>query len=772
MTTTTRVRTWLLSLTTLLCVVGAGGPVDVLGASQGFAPSQLPAAPPASLTMPIDGDHDGINDTLEQQLAETYAPVIYIEPDESNYPVNVDWFLARARLQYHEDCTFDIDDDIGPNPIGTQLLGPDGHSIWADGPNCGEDDTGYSHPPHSTLTTVTADPDGQFSAGPDTTGYSDQQTFVLTDLNDAYHVGSTDPRDWKTYFHAYPSADGGVMIQYWHIFAYNEFGGGFDNHGGDWDASIQVWLNPDLTLRGVWFSRHADDHPGSFFCASLASCGSSQVRLFDSTHPVVTIDGGGHAAFRSPTDWATCDCRVLEGVTGPIGTVVWTLDTEAFDDPAVLRKVDILCDNNTHICQPVLGGLSGGIVWKTWSAGNVVASGNLTNPISAPSTHGGLVNLGEYNPCTTTEPLSCFGSQQASLLLAGQFFPLDDAFWLDYEGRWGSIGTINSGPRGPVFQGFEDRGESSDSVYRAWYNNGANSPASNDGSHPWLVPPTTSSALQGGSYAAGGVTYVAPATLVALTASQTAIAGRYGSPTTYYRIHPDGFPVPSFSVYTGPFALAGPSSPLLDGGYTVDYFSVDGLGNVEATRMLSVTMDSTPPAVSIVQPAATSYVHSATLTLNYSANDGSGSGVSNIAAAMDGAPTLVDGTGLASGQAIKLLSELSLGTHTFSIDSTDHVGNHGTKAIAFSIIVTPDSIKQDVSAFLAGHQIKNIGIAIALVAKLDAAATLRAFGLCGAADAIYDAFILEVRVQAAHGIDAAAAATMIADARYLIANCP
>src|SRR5437773_7359847 len=158
---------------------------------------------------------------------------------------------------------------------------------------------------------------------------------------------------------------------------------------------MQVQLYKDLTLKGVWFSRHADDHPGKFFYADHVH--GDDVRLFNNTHPVVTIDGGGHAAFRSPVDWATCDCRVLESVTGPLGTIVWTRDSDQFDDPAALRKADIVCVGST--CNIVLSAPSGGIVWKTWTSGNVVSSGSLTHPIGAPSEHGGLVNLGEYNPC-------------------------------------------------------------------------------------------------------------------------------------------------------------------------------------------------------------------------------------------------------------------------------------------------------------------------------------------------------------------------------------
>jgi hypothetical protein len=564
--------------------------------------------------------------------------------------------------------------------------------------------------------------------------------------------------------------DGGLMIQYWHVFAYNEFGGGFDNHGGDWDASIQVWLKADLTLKGVWFSRHADDHPGTFFCADAGDCGEAQVRLFDSTHPVVTIDGGGHAAFRSPADWATCDCRVLESVTGPLGTIVWTLDSDAFDDPSALRKAHFVCDSNNTSCQLTLSAPSGGIVWKTWSSGDVVASGSLTHPIASPSAHGGLVNLGEYNPCT---PGTCFGSAQASRLLTGEFHPLDDAFWLRYEGRWGSIGTINSGPRGPVFQGFEDRGENRVSVYRAWYNNGADFPASNDGRHPWLVPPATTAAIQGPSYPAGTPTFVSATTRVALSTTETEIARRFGASATFYRVHSAGGSVPEFTPYVDPFAIsASAAGAPQDGVYTVDYFSVDGLGNVEPANTFTVTLDTTAPVASIIQPGAAAYPHSATLTLSYSVTDGSGSGVSSVVPKMDGATALEDGTTLASGQAIDLLTQLSLGPHSFSIETVDNLGHRGTISIAFSIVVTAASIKEDVTRLLAANRIEKSGIANALLAKLDAAEAAVARNECGTAAHQYDAFIHEVQAQAGKGVETQAAAILTGDAEYLIANCP
>src|SRR5262245_29571740 len=76
----------------------------------------------AVVSPPADNDHDGIDDGLEQQLAEMYSPVVILEPGEENYPVNVDWHLQRATLRYHEDCGIgcigDVDETvpIAPNP--------------------------------------------------------------------------------------------------------------------------------------------------------------------------------------------------------------------------------------------------------------------------------------------------------------------------------------------------------------------------------------------------------------------------------------------------------------------------------------------------------------------------------------------------------------------------------------------------------------------------------------------------------------------------------
>ena len=102
----------------------------------------------------------------------------------------------------------------------------------------------------------------------------------------------------------------------------------------------------------------------------------------------------------------------------------------------------------------------------------------------------------------------------------------------------------------------------------------------------------------------------------------------------------------------------------------------------------------------------------------------------------------------------------------------DNGNNPGTNSVTFSIIVTPDSIKEDVQQFLQGDAIKNKGQANSLVAKLDSAAAARRRGQCATAANIYQAFINELQAQSEKGVSAAPAAIMIADAQYLIAHCP
>jgi len=207
------------------------------------------------------------------------------------------------------------------------------------------------------------------------------------------------------------------------------------------------------------------------------------------------------------------------------------------------------------------------------------------------------------------------------------------------------------------------------------------------------------------------------------------------------------------------------------------FFTALGLDNaVKATagliRQFIEDVDKTPPAVTIVQPTATSYPHSGTLTLNYSAATDDESGVKSVTVTLDG-NTTVGGHGLASGQSINLLTELAaLGNHTFTVTAVDNAGNVASPSVTFSIIVTPQSIMQDVSYFLSTGDITVNNEGISLLKKLQAAAAYRIAGDCKDASAAYLDFIDEVSSQSGKKVSAKAATIMIVDARYLISHCP
>jgi hypothetical protein len=254
-----------------------------------------------------------------------------------------------------------------------------------------------------------------------------------------------------------------------------------------------------------------------------------------------------------------------------------------------------------------------------------------------------------------------------------------------------------------------------------------------------------------------------------------------------YRSYLQGAPLPTYAS-TLSFPVHWTHADLPAGSQSVPVFltgadgpnlfqySAESFGNLlEPRHTATVILDNTPPVIGFVQPQATAYPHSAVLTLGYSISDGTGSGVASFTPTMDTLTTLF-GHGLASGQAINLLTELKLGPHTFSVAASDNVNNADASSVTFTIIVTPESIKGDVTQFLAAGKIKNQGIALALLGPLNAAAKARASGSCAKEKNVYQplyrAFINELKALSGKGVDPTAAQIMIADAQYLIANCP
>jgi hypothetical protein len=205
------------------------------------------------------------------------------------------------------------------------------------------------------------------------------------------------------------------------------------------------------------------------------------------------------------------------------------------------------------------------------------------------------------------------------------------------------------------------------------------------------------------------------------------------------------------------------------GTHTAELTVLDQSSSFGRDTTEAVVRDSVGPVSAITQPAATTYPHSATLVLAYGVTDAC-TGVASFTPALDGSPMLA-GHGLATGQAIALLTELTLGSHQFTIAASDNAGNPSVTTVTFTIIVTADSILDDVRQFVAARRITQ-DEGTSLLSKLASAAKARAKGNCPNATTIYLSFIAEVQSQTGKKIDPQAAAILIADARYLIAHCP
>jgi hypothetical protein len=239
--------------------------VSVLGVSAHVSDAEplspLASALSASAICPDgpDSDGDGLSDACEESLAERFAPIVYHSSDESNFPTNVEAFLAETRLEVHDDLCPEpgtTESRLHPEQkdlLGRRYLACDGETIESDG----------------------------------TRSLGKHRTFFLADVPEGARGGSPDPADWTTYFHAYPNDLGGVTVQYWRFYAYNDAA---NDHGGDWEG-LHVVLDRQegregrqLAVRSIRLLTHdtlAQPPLGKF--------------QFEGSHVRVFSEGGGHA---------------------------------------------------------------------------------------------------------------------------------------------------------------------------------------------------------------------------------------------------------------------------------------------------------------------------------------------------------------------------------------------------------------------------------------------------------------------------------------------
>jgi 2',3'-cyclic-nucleotide 2'-phosphodiesterase (5'-nucleotidase family) len=203
----------------------------------------------------------------------------------------------------------------------------------------------------------------------------------------------------------------------------------------------------------------------------------------------------------------------------------------------------------------------------------------------------------------------------------------------------------------------------------------------------------------------------------------------------------------------------------------IDYITAMGTVSPKVEGRL-LFGDTVAPIVTVNSPVATPYyLHPDFLTLNFSAVDGVGgttpsfapvSGVKTIVADLDGMPVV-------TGQKIDLYT-LSLGSHNLKVTATDFYGNATPKTVTFTVRATVQSLKASVDRFYKEGKISSKDVYNGLMDKLNAAQMHLNSGNPKAAINSLNAFINQVNAQTGKKITKEAAALLIADARYVIAN--
>ncbi len=203
-------------------------------------------------------DLSDVTKSHRKDVLEQYAPVVYHSSDETNFPTSVDWLLSRTALWAYDDSTTpDTHVKLVASPSQVDLI----RQSWV-----------------SPSSPVALRSDG-------TRSRRKQCTFYLEDVREEHRFGSRDSKDWITYCHFYANTRGGITLQYWRCYAYNNAA---NDHGGDWEG-IHVVLDPREQPIEVVLLGHR----------TLKRLPFSQLQAVGS-HPIIFSEGGGHATRRSP----------------------------------------------------------------------------------------------------------------------------------------------------------------------------------------------------------------------------------------------------------------------------------------------------------------------------------------------------------------------------------------------------------------------------------------------------------------------------------------
>jgi len=233
-----------------------------------------------------DEDRDGIDDGIEDWLAERFAPIVHHGEVETSFPVDVDWWLERTHLSAVDGSFPKRARRVVSGPLRQDHLL--GHSF------------------------TTGERERISSSG--TRSRGKRSSFFLENVAPEIRSGEKQrPRDWVTYVHSYANESGGITLQYWRAYAWNDawFLMTDVGHGGDWEA-IAVHLDSRLHASKVGFL----DHAGIVYETDRVQ--------WTGTHPLVWSEEGGHSSAPDRTrirsrKWFTQETWTGGAVAGPNG---------------------------------------------------------------------------------------------------------------------------------------------------------------------------------------------------------------------------------------------------------------------------------------------------------------------------------------------------------------------------------------------------------------------------------------------------------------------
>lgn len=264
--------------------------------------------------------------------AVTFAPLVYLHPDEAYWPMSAEAFIANSRLNFGHDEACRPTSPLDWRSVDATRLGDGGYAgQLADDGDCRPYGDAY------TSAQLTRPFDNVFPA--DEAG----EGFYL-DLDDDWYPGMPVGRA-----PAYYEYEPGAYLIYWFLSGYNEHRDGptdrasiGNTHEGDWE---HIAIRLDEVDQATLFAYYQHDCASVVFNRLEMGGGfGTDTELVDGTHPVVYSALGSHASYWQPID------------QGVIGTVSGLLRE---------RLSQITGTEGEEMCWRK-DTASAGVPWRTW----------------------------------------------------------------------------------------------------------------------------------------------------------------------------------------------------------------------------------------------------------------------------------------------------------------------------------------------------------------------------------------------------------------------